>query len=109
MSERITNLILPIKWKWFDMICKGEKKEEYREIKPYWTKRFRTIGLLKDSINGLVPSENCALITLKNGYAAYGATAKVWVRLTIGTGRTEWGAEPNETYYVLHILKVIAL
>ena len=33
-------LILPIKRKWFDMIKSGEKKEEYREIKPYWTKRF---------------------------------------------------------------------
>ena len=33
-------LVLPIKKKWFDMIKSGEKKEEYREIKPYWTKRF---------------------------------------------------------------------
>ena len=33
-------LILPIKKKWFDMIKLGEKKEEYREIKPYWTKRL---------------------------------------------------------------------
>ena len=28
-------LTLPIKKKWFDMIVSGEKKEEYREIKPY--------------------------------------------------------------------------
>ena len=33
-------LILPIKKKWFDMIKSGEKKEEYREIKPYYTNRF---------------------------------------------------------------------
>lgn len=25
---------------WFEMIASGEKKEEYREIKPYWTKRL---------------------------------------------------------------------
>ena len=31
-------LILPIKKKWFDMIASGEKKEEYREIKPYYNK-----------------------------------------------------------------------
>ena len=31
-------LILPIKKKWFDMIKSGEKKEEYREIKPYYDK-----------------------------------------------------------------------
>lgn len=34
-------LILPIKKKWFDMILSGEKKEEYREMKPYWEKRFK--------------------------------------------------------------------
>ena len=33
-------LTLPIKKKWFDMILSGEKKEEYREIKPYYEKRF---------------------------------------------------------------------
>lgn len=39
-------LTLPIKKKWFDMILSGEKKEEYRKIKPYWTKRFKTRCLL---------------------------------------------------------------
>ena len=33
-------LTLPIKKKWYDMILSGEKKEEYREQKPYYTKRF---------------------------------------------------------------------
>lgn len=33
-------LTLPIKKKWFDMIISGEKKEEYREIKPYYDTRF---------------------------------------------------------------------
>ena len=33
-------LTLPIKKKWFDMIFSGEKKEEYREIKPYYETRF---------------------------------------------------------------------
>ena len=33
-------LTLPIKKKWFDMIVSGEKKEEYREIKPYYDSRF---------------------------------------------------------------------
>lgn len=33
-------LTLPIKKCWFDKIKTGEKKEEYREIKPYYTSRF---------------------------------------------------------------------
>lgn len=36
----MTILTLPIKKKWFDLIASGEKKEEYREIKPYYTTRF---------------------------------------------------------------------
>ena len=31
-------LQLTLKKKWFDLILSGEKKEEYREIKPYWEK-----------------------------------------------------------------------
>ena len=33
-------LHLTLKKKWFDMILSGEKTDEYREIKPYWTKRL---------------------------------------------------------------------
>ena len=33
-------LFLILKGEWFDMIASGEKKEEYREIKPFWTKRL---------------------------------------------------------------------
>ena len=39
-SKSIT-LRLTLKKKWFDMIARGEKTEEYREIKPYWIKRLR--------------------------------------------------------------------
>lgn len=33
-------LNLTLQKKWFDMIARGEKKEEYREIKPYWEARL---------------------------------------------------------------------
>lgn len=33
-------LDLPLKAKWYNMIESGEKKEEYRELKPYWQKRL---------------------------------------------------------------------
>ena len=36
----MTILTLAIKKKWFDLIASGEKKEEYREIKPYYQSRF---------------------------------------------------------------------
>ncbi len=33
-------LHLTIKRQWFDMIASGEKTTEYREMKPYWSRRF---------------------------------------------------------------------
>ena len=33
-------LTLSVKKEWFGKIVSGEKKEEYREIKPYWVARF---------------------------------------------------------------------
>lgn len=96
-------LILPIKKKWFDMIASGEKTEEYREIKPYYRKRFETIGLL--DVYGL-PVVNKVRVILRNGYSAKSPQIEAEVTLDIKEGRYEWGAEPCTKYYVLQILKV---
>ena len=95
-------LTLPIKKKWFDMIRSGEKKEEYREITPYYMTRFENIGL----IHLYMPTDERANILLRNGYRSDSPTIEVNVRLFIREGKTEWGAEPNKTYYVLRILLV---
>lgn len=33
-------LIFPLKKEWYEKIKSGEKTIEYREVKPYWTRRF---------------------------------------------------------------------
>lgn len=38
--KSIKILDLPLKKEWYNMIESGEKREEYREIKPYWSKRL---------------------------------------------------------------------
>jgi len=38
MESKVLHLVL--KKKWFDLIESGEKTIEYREVKPYWTKRL---------------------------------------------------------------------
>ncbi len=105
-------LILPIKRKWFNMIASGEKKEEYREIKPYYNTRFGNefFGhkLSKEEIKALrryktLPTE----IVFMNGYSKNSPYITCWCRLSTGTGNTEWGAEPGEQYYILHIEEVI--
>ena len=95
-------LTLPIKKKWFDMIKSGEKKEEYREIKPYWTKRFYN---LKTYICGYSVTYEGKVI-FKNGYSKESPQIECSVVITKGYGKKEWGAEPNKLYYVLKILSV---
>ena len=92
-------LTLPIKKKWFDMIRSGEKKEEYREIKPYYTNRFFHNDQL---VNGEAIRE----VAFRNGYAKDSPIIKCKVRLSTGPGKTEWGAVAGEIYYRLHILEV---
>jgi hypothetical protein len=41
MSEAIKpDLVLPLTRAWFSKIWNGEKRTEYRAVKPYWTKRI---------------------------------------------------------------------
>ena len=40
MKQKPKILHLTLHKKWFDQILEGTKKVEYREIKPYWTKRL---------------------------------------------------------------------
>ena len=99
-------LVLPIKKQWFDMILSGEKKEEYREIKPYYTKRFVNIGLLEEVFydkENTAPTFNRVDIMFRNGYSADSPSFVATVGLTKDFGNPEWGAIPGEKYYVLHI------
>lgn len=91
-------LILPIKKKWYDMILSGEKKEEYRELKPYYKTRFE--HLWQGSLIGYDAKRQ---IIFKNGYSSKSPSFIATVTLDIGEGRTEWGAKKGENYYILKI------
>lgn len=94
-------LTLSIKKKWFDMILFGEKKEEYRDIKPYYDSRLRHAwqGSL---IGGRAPRK----IRFRNGYSASSPSFVATCTFDFGEGKPEWGAEPGKQYYRLHILSV---
>lgn len=103
-------LVLPIKQKWFNMILKGEKKEEYREIKPYWTKRFENYyeeARLNIEIECPNYKEIYYRVTFKAGYNKNSPQMTCKCRLKRGQGKEEWGAEPNKEYYILEILKIL--
>lgn len=108
-------LVLPIKKKWFDMICSGEKKEEYREIKPYYDSRFQNaFGFILvggQMVYGeLVPEEIRkewpVPVIFRNGYSANSPEITAYCNLRFGKGKPEWGAVPGEIYYVLEIVNV---
>lgn len=80
-------IILPIKKKWFDMIKSGEKKHEYREIKPYYNSRFKD-KLFEE-------------IVFRNGYRKDSPKVKCMCIIRKGQGYEQWGAEKRKR--VLHI------
>lgn len=107
-------LVLPIKRKWFEMILSGEKKEEYREIKPYWTKRLN--NEFDRMLKSMIPSDverdlrkypQWLTVKFRNGYSKNSPTMLCKCKIEAGTGKQEWGAEPNKEYYILEILEIL--
>ena len=80
-------LHLTLKKYWFDMIKSGVKKEEYREIKDYWIKRFKDMSLTPP----FKPFKQFSVIEFKNGYAKDAPTMRVEFKgIRIGKPKIEW-------------------
>ena len=87
-------LHLTLKKKWFDMIAAGIKKEEYREMKPYWHKR-----LLNKSYD---------VGRFMHGYAKDSPTLTVeYIGLESSLGILEWGAPEGKPVYILKLGKIL--
>ena len=105
-------LTLPIKQQWYSLILQGIKKEEYRDIKPYYTSRFSNalIGIggenTEDYIRDNLEKYRRFKVRFRNGYSKNSPSFIATVSLSIGEGNPEWGAELNKKYYVLKILKI---
>lgn len=106
-------LILPIKRKWLNMILSGEKKDEYREIKPYWTVRIiHWLGFTNEETEAVLEllrthgTIKALPVILQNGYGRNSPEVEVMCKLSIGTGKKEWGAAPGKEYYRFHIEQI---
>lgn len=103
-------LVLPIKKKWYDLILRGVKTKEYREIKPYWATRFVNAGLLEYTFEKdpacTMPTFDRVEVMFRNGYSDKSPSFIATVGLTRGTGKPEWGAEKGVKYYVLRIYDI---
>lgn len=95
-------LHLTLKKQWFDMIKSGEKTEEYREIKPYWTKRLSRTGVEKPFI-----PKKFDIVEFKNGYGQFVPAMQVAIKsMKVGFGNFDWGA-PVELVYIIELGDVL--
>lgn len=124
-TGRILNLTL--KKQWFDLISKGIKLEEYREVKAYWAKRLL---LDKDGKKmNQVDADDMAeairyafsdnwdddllnkeriiqydKIAFRNGYSKKAPTMIFEYKgLKIGRGKLEWGADEDDFYFKIQL------
>ena len=93
MRKYSKTLHLSLKKEWYNMIESGVKKEEYREIKPYYISRFPTCFTSFE-------------VLFKNGYSKNAPSFRAKCLLSVGYGKPEWGAEPNKRYFILTILEI---
>ena len=121
-------LHLVLKKRWYEMIASGEKKEEYRAFTPYYIKRlcanpvFDRHGTIIDAKPiGQYTLFQCAKqgIDLKGalqkgdmvfkdysevcfhlGYSSVTMSYRIQ-RISLGTGREEWGAQSGVEYFVI--------
>lgn len=113
-------LTLPIKKKWFDMILSGEKKEEYREITPYYMSRLSNLFCVwtknaeyhSENMRRFLRSENAKKnitqeIMFRNGYSKNSPSFTAKCTLSVGQGKEEWGAETGKEYFVLTVQEII--
>ena len=99
-------LVLPIKKKWFEMIKSGEKKEEYRGIKPYYNIRLKKYLPVRIKETQEIFLPHFFQVIFRNGYRVNSPKINCRCTLRVGQGKKEWGAEPGKEYYILEILEV---
>lgn len=107
-------LDLVLKGKWYDMIASGEKREEYREIKPYWIKRLcftrkdnpyvycmtekRCQECLADATDDWMVYPFDA-VRFRRGYTSTTMLFKC-EGISIGKGNPSWGAPEEEVFII---------
>ena len=96
-------LKLTLKKKWYDLIASGVKKEEYREIKPYWINRLCIKS--SETINSY-DIKKYDYVEFTNGYLKNSPKVVFEIKnITIREGKIEWGAEPDKDCFVIELGK----
>lgn len=104
-------LIFPLKKEWYEKIKSGEKRIEYREIKPYWNTRLnKPFGKLFFAWTGKVPSypfefeKGIFPCRLRLGYTRTYMSAYI-VKIQIVDGKNT-DLHIDEPVYAIHLADV---
>lgn len=122
-------LHLSLKAQWYDMIESGIKKEEYREIKPFWCARLLLDGFerkwsnaywrgyignfnqeaseelkqrMKDRLGFHLLFQEYDVVKFSYGYTKRTMSFAI-ESISIDKGNTEWGAEGEKEYFVIKL------
>lgn len=99
----IRTLRLTLKKEWFDMITSGVKKEEYREIKPYWVSR------LTKKLPWGHGAKEFDFVEFTNGYGDHRPRITFeWTSTQIAAGKPEWGGDENYNQFVITLGREIS-
>lgn len=98
-------LVLSVKKEYLEKMVNGEKTIDYREIKPFYNKKFKRYLPRYNGKNEIFfPTFN---ILFRNGQDYKSNSIKCVCILEIARGERKWGAKPNKVYYVIHIIERI--
>ena len=116
----MNKLFLPLEAKWYEMIERGEKTEEYREIKPYWIRRlcycWNDLKFIYCVEEGQEACQRCFdgagndaymcypydAVTFAYGYTKRQMTFRV-ESICYGMGKTEWGAPKDKEVFIIKL------
>ena len=83
-------LHLVLKRQWYDMILSGEKRDEYRDITPYWRKRLE--------------GKDYDVVEFRNGYQKDARRMRFEIQfISRGYGHEMWGAPGSRPVYIIGI------
>lgn len=93
---------LNLKGDWYFDIGHGDKREEYREVKPFYDRILDEYGYVK--IKGVEYHATEILVCFSNGYAT-DRPQMYWTlkNLAISQGKEKWGVVNGVEYYRLYL------
>lgn len=97
-------LHLTLKSKWFWLIASGEKKEEYREIKPHWAARLEWRGKTENGKR----FRDFDVVRFRLGYQKDAPQIDIECKgIGFGHANPAW-ADDSDYYYVIRLGKIIS-